>query len=97
MARDAITVDQSGTLEALGWSSRDAVGFVVAASAAILILINTLFLQPGPHPAPMVKSSIAVITAPAPTPAGSSTNVARARSDEPGAPKVEQAKAGPAS
>jgi len=97
MARDAITVDQSGTLEALGWSSRDAVGFVVAASAAILILINTLFLQPGPHPAPMVKSSIAVITAPAPTPAGSSTNVARARSDEPGAPKVEQAKAVPAS
>jgi peptidoglycan hydrolase-like protein with peptidoglycan-binding domain len=97
MARDAIIVDQSGTLEALGWSSRDAVGFVVAAAAAILILINTLFLQPGPHPAPMVKSSIAVITAPAPALAGTSTNVARARSDEPGVPKVEQAKAVPAS
>ncbi len=81
-------------LEALGWSSRDAVGFAVAASAAILILVNTLFLQPGPHPAPMVKSSIAVITAPAPTLAGTGANVPRPRSGE---PKAEQAKAAPAS
>jgi peptidoglycan hydrolase-like protein with peptidoglycan-binding domain len=81
-------------LEVLGWSSRDAVGFVVAASAAILILVNTLFLQPGPHPAPMVKSSIAVITAPAPTLVGTSTSVPRAR---PGEPKAEQAKAAPVS
>ena len=53
-------------LEALGWSARDAVAFVVAISAAILILVNTLFLQPGPHPAPMVKSSVAAIMPPSP-------------------------------
>ncbi len=95
MERDAVAVERPSMLEVLGWSSRDAVGFVVAASAAILILVNTLFLQPGPHPAPMVKSSIAVITAPPPTLAGTSTNVPRARSRR--SPKAEQAKAAPAS
>jgi peptidoglycan hydrolase-like protein with peptidoglycan-binding domain len=94
MERDAVAVERPNMLEVLGWSSRDAVGFVVAAAAAILILVNTLFLQPGPHPAPMVKSSIAVITAPPPTLAGTSTNVPRARS---GDPKAEQAKAAPVS
>jgi peptidoglycan hydrolase-like protein with peptidoglycan-binding domain len=61
----AVAVEQRPSiLEALGWSSRDAVAFVVAVAAAILIFVNTLFLQPGPHPAPMVKSSIAAITPP---------------------------------
>jgi peptidoglycan hydrolase-like protein with peptidoglycan-binding domain len=45
-------------LPAWGWSHRDAVGCVVGACAAIMILINGLFLQSGPHPAPMVKSSL---------------------------------------
>jgi len=45
-------------LPAWGWSHRDAVGCVVGVSAAIAILVNGLFLQSGPHPAPMVKSSL---------------------------------------
>ena len=53
-------------LVVLGWSSRDAVAFAVALAAAVLIFVNTLFLQPGPHPAPMVKSSVAAITPPNP-------------------------------
>jgi peptidoglycan hydrolase-like protein with peptidoglycan-binding domain len=52
-------------LQRLGWSHRDAVGFVIALIASILILVNTLFLQHGPHPAPMVKSGvIGAVTAP---------------------------------
>jgi peptidoglycan hydrolase-like protein with peptidoglycan-binding domain len=93
-------------LEALGWTSRDAVAFVVAIAAAILIFVNTLFLQPGPHPAPMVKSSIAAITPPNPatspvkSPAlASATTTAslpRPRPEEAAAPKAEPAKAVPA-
>jgi peptidoglycan hydrolase-like protein with peptidoglycan-binding domain len=45
-------------LPAWGWSHRDAVGCVVGVCAAIMILINGLFLQSGPHPAPMFKSSL---------------------------------------
>jgi peptidoglycan hydrolase-like protein with peptidoglycan-binding domain len=53
-------------LPAWGWSHRDAVGCVVGVSAAIMILINGLFLQSGPHPAPMVKSSLLPTAAVAP-------------------------------
>lgn len=72
-------------LRSLGWSGRDAVGFAVALVAAILILANTLFLQAGPHPAPMVKSSVAAITPPPATPALASTGKGqpRGRADEP--------------
>ena len=77
--------------------------FVVAISAAILILINTLFLQPGPHPAPMVKSSVAAITPPSSTPSPEPDARPRGRqqrqlpSPRPQeAPKAEQAKAAPA-
>jgi peptidoglycan hydrolase-like protein with peptidoglycan-binding domain len=83
-------------LEVVGWTSRDAVAFIVALAAAVLILVNVLFLQPGPHPAPMVKTSIALITPPSATPAAptpaSTSSVPRARSDEPSAPKADQAK-----
>ena len=98
MERDgAAVMDRPGMLEALGWTSRDAVAFVVAISAAVLILVNTLFLQPGPHPAPMVKSSIAAIMAPNPAPpaTGTTGHAARTRS-EPAAPKADEAKAAPA-
>jgi hypothetical protein len=44
-----------GFLHRLGWSARDAVGFVVAAVLSLAILINVLFMQAGPHPAPMFK------------------------------------------
>lgn len=87
-------------LQGLGWSNRDAVGFAVAASAGVLILVNTLFLQPGPHPAPMVRSSVAAITPPKPAqppaPAATGTTQPRARVDEPAASKTDQAKASPA-
>jgi hypothetical protein len=39
------------------WSGRDAVGLVVAVFAVTAILINALFLQTGPHPAPIFKSA----------------------------------------
>jgi peptidoglycan hydrolase-like protein with peptidoglycan-binding domain len=94
----AVAVERPSILEALGWSARDAVAFVVAISAAILILVNTLFLQPGPHPAPMVKSSVAAIMPPdsvqSPTLASvSSTPVPSARPQETPAPKAEQSRA----
>lgn len=92
-----VAVERPGILEALGWSARDAVAFVVVISAAIMILVNTLFLQPGPHPAPMVKSSVAAITPPSPaqSPAlasATSTTLPVARPQEAPAPKAEQAK-----
>jgi peptidoglycan hydrolase-like protein with peptidoglycan-binding domain len=94
----AVAVERPSILEALGWSARDAVAFVVAISAAILILVNTLFLQPGPHPAPLVKSSVAAITPPSPvqSPAlasATSTPVPIARPQETPAPKAEQPRA----
>ena len=51
-------------LAVLGWSHRDAVGFLAGVVAIGTILVNMLFLQTGSHPAPMVKSSVAA------TPAG---------------------------
>jgi peptidoglycan hydrolase-like protein with peptidoglycan-binding domain len=91
--------ERPSLLQALGWSSRDAVGFVVVVAAAILIFVNTLFLQPGPHPAPMVKSSIAAImppeTMPSPTLAGTTTTLPSPRPAEAPQPKAEHAKAVP--
>ena len=94
----AVAVERPSILEALGWSARDAVAFVVVISAAILILVNTLFLQPGPHPAPMVKSSVAAIMPPSPVQsptlaAATSTPVSSARPQETPAPKAEQPRA----
>src|ERR1700754_1748919 len=94
---DAVAIERPSILEALGWSARDAVAFVVAVSAAILILVNTLFLQPGPHPAPMVKSSLAAITPPSPVQspslaAATSTPVPGARPQEAAASKAEHGK-----
>jgi peptidoglycan hydrolase-like protein with peptidoglycan-binding domain len=55
-------------LQALQWGRRDAVGFIVAAFATGAILINALFLQAGPHPAPMFKNAALI------APAGNATN-----------------------
>jgi peptidoglycan hydrolase-like protein with peptidoglycan-binding domain len=44
-------------LQALGWSGRDAVGFLAGGLATVAILINVLFLQTGVHPAPMFKAA----------------------------------------
>lgn len=102
----AAAVERPSLLQALGWSGRDAVAFVVAVSAAVLVLVNTLFLQPGPHPAPMVRSSVAAIMPPSPVPdsapspthghrlAGTTAALPSPRPQM--APKVEHAKAVPA-
>jgi peptidoglycan hydrolase-like protein with peptidoglycan-binding domain len=50
-------------LERLGWSRRDAVGFIVAALAIVAIVVNGLLLQAGPHPAPMFKDIVATVPA----------------------------------
>ena len=39
------------------WSGRDVIGLVVVVFAVTAILINALFLQTGPHPAPIFKSA----------------------------------------
>lgn len=44
-----------GLLQRLGWSPRDAVGFVVAVFASGAILINIMFMQPGPREASKFK------------------------------------------
>lgn len=100
MERDgAVAIERASILQALGWSSRDAVAFTVAVAGAVLIFVNTLFLQPGPHPAPMVKSSIAAITPPKSVPsttqghalAGTNNNLPMARPQE--APQAKAASA----
>jgi len=39
----------------LGWTARDAVGFIVGTCATAAILVNLLLLQAGSHPAPIFK------------------------------------------
>jgi peptidoglycan hydrolase-like protein with peptidoglycan-binding domain len=76
-------------LHTLGWSPRDAVGFVVGAFATIAILVNVLWMQSGSHPAPMFKKAPAAADAPAAAkPALAATEsvpVARLRPAEPAA------------
>src|SRR5947207_773648 len=40
-------------LQRLGWSYRDAAGCIVGVAATGAILVNSLYLQSGPHPAPI--------------------------------------------
>jgi peptidoglycan hydrolase-like protein with peptidoglycan-binding domain len=93
MERGASEVDRRPRiLQRLGWSHRDAVGFVIALIASIVILINTLFLQHGPHPAPLERNGVVgAVTAPtAPMLAGASVALPR-----PSTPVVEAAKSAP--
>jgi hypothetical protein len=55
-------------LRNIGWGARDAVGFTVGAVGSVAVLVNALFLQSGPHPAPLFKAP------PAPVAAGEATN-----------------------
>ena len=80
---------------ALGWSRRDAVAAVVAVSAVGAIVINALFMQNGPHPAPMFNSVVAP-TAAANSATGTTAAVAvRMRPPEPGLAKPEPARSPP--
>src|SRR5258708_40215264 len=42
-------------LAVLGWTPRDAVAFVVGIVAVVAILVNSLSLQSGSHPAPLFE------------------------------------------
>jgi peptidoglycan hydrolase-like protein with peptidoglycan-binding domain len=60
----------------IGWGTRDAVAFTVGAVGSLAILVNALFLQSGPHPAPLFKAPLAageptntVVAVPRPRPA----------------------------
>jgi hypothetical protein len=72
-------------LRNIGWGARDAVAFTVGAVGSVAILVNALYLQTGPHPAPLFKAPLA---------AGEATNtvavaVPRPRPAEPALAKVE--------
>jgi hypothetical protein len=83
-------------LRNIGWGARDAIAFAVGVAGSVAILVNALFLQPGPHPAPLFKASIA------PVAASEATNtipvaVPRARPPEPASAKLEAPKTATAS
>jgi hypothetical protein len=75
-------------LRSIGWGARDAVAFAVGTLGSVAILVNALFLQSGPHPAPLFKAPLP------PAAAGEATNsvavaVPRPRPAEPAPAKVE--------
>jgi peptidoglycan hydrolase-like protein with peptidoglycan-binding domain len=75
-------------MQSIGWGVRDAVAFTVGTLGAVAILVNALFLQSGPHPAPLFKAPLS------PVAAGEATNsvavaVPRARPADPVPAKVE--------
>ena len=80
---------------ALGWTRRDAVAAAVAVSALGAIVINALFMQNGPHPAPMFNNVVAPPAA-AQSATGTTAGVAvRARQPELALAKPEPARSPP--
>ncbi len=59
--------ERSGFAAAIRRNPVDAFGAALAASAAAMIVVNALYLQPGPHPAPMfsVRPAPRIIDTPA--------------------------------
>jgi hypothetical protein len=45
-------------LRNIGWGARDVVAFAVGVLGTVAILVNALFLQSGPHPAPLFKAPL---------------------------------------
>jgi Putative peptidoglycan binding domain len=75
-------------LRNIGWGARDTIAFAVGVTGSVAILVNALFLQSGPHPAPLFKASSA------PVAASEATNtvavaVPRARPPEPVPTKLD--------
>ena len=75
-------------LRNIGWGARDTIAFTVGVTGSVAILVNALFLQSGPHPAPLFKTSSA------PVAASDATNtvavvVPRARPPEPVPTKLD--------
>ena len=82
-------------LRNIGWGARDALAFAVGAFGLVAILVNALFLQSGPHPAPLFKAPLS------PVAAGEATSsvvvaVPRARPAEPVPAKTAAGSAAPA-
>ncbi len=75
-------------LRNIGWGARDTVAFTISALGSVAILVNALFLQSGPHPAPLFKAAVSRVAA-----AEATNTVAvampRARPSEPVPAKVE--------
>jgi hypothetical protein len=70
----------------LGWGTREAVAVIAGGCGAAAILVNALFLQSGPHPAPFFRAA-----PPLDVPAETSVAVAvpRARPPDPPPPRNE--------
>src|SRR5437879_7310863 len=50
-------------LAAIGWGPRDMLACAVGVVGAVAILANGLFLQTGPHPAPLFKAPLTPVAA----------------------------------
>jgi hypothetical protein len=50
-------------LRNIGWGARDTIAFTVGVTGSVAILVNALFLQSGPHPAPLFRASSAPVAA----------------------------------
>jgi peptidoglycan hydrolase-like protein with peptidoglycan-binding domain len=50
-------------LSDIGWSVRDGIACTVGVVGAVAILVNALFLQSGPHPAPLFKPALTPVAA----------------------------------
>jgi peptidoglycan hydrolase-like protein with peptidoglycan-binding domain len=74
-------------LRNIGWGPRDAIAFTVGALGSVAILVNALFLQTGPHPAPLFKAPVSAVAAAEAT--NTVVAVPRARPPEPAPAKVE--------
>jgi peptidoglycan hydrolase-like protein with peptidoglycan-binding domain len=72
-------------LRNIGWGARDTVAFAVGVVGSVAILVNALFLQSGPHPAPLFKAALA------PGEATNSVVAPRPRPAEPAPGKIELA------
>jgi peptidoglycan hydrolase-like protein with peptidoglycan-binding domain len=86
-------------LQALGWSARDMVACAVAVTGVVTIVVNVLFLQKGPHPAPMFKGSLMALPAQPPAPAeppAALASAARDMSPVAAIPRARPTDAGPA-
>jgi peptidoglycan hydrolase-like protein with peptidoglycan-binding domain len=74
-------------LRNIGWGARDAIAFTVGALGSVAILVNALFLQTGPHPAPLFKAPVTAVAAAEAT--NTVVAVPRARPPEPAPAKLE--------
>ena len=75
-------------LQTLGWGYKDAIAFVLVASATVAIVVNSLMLQTGRHPAPMFKDGL-ITGAPPVTKQREAPSRPRARQGEAVTPRVD--------